>query len=358
MARDEYTGNPGSALLITRELHGYLVEALVERFGDALSVEESPDPQNGLTTYRFEHCGAVCSAGFMPISAEFAVLSINGWLGRVYHDHGTALRWLCHNRACNTLAISIRTPMPHENDLWVAANRNTLGGDKRGIRVEVDDFCAELEKTITGMRLWFPQFFEASAIDSLSNEHKGVSAALENPKQALEFIDQSEERESVNPVIFCYITRWLGEWERNLSMSESAAMHELADEQPQLKAVLPVARLRTLRALKKYDEVLSGALPALSEEQMAAPLRAAIHAECLCGLNQDEDALEQIRSAAFDCEPWVHFIRAYACMKLGQQEEAISHLREYEALIGPDVLACEKLASQVADDDSDTADNQ
>lgn len=351
MTRDAHSANRESALLLTRELHDYMVEALAERFGDALSVDESPDPENGLTTYRFEHCGAVCSAGLMPISADLAVFTINGWLGRVYHEHGAALRWLCHNRACNTLAIFLRVPMPHENDLWVSANRNTLTGDQRGIQVEIDDFCTELEKAITGIRLWFPQFFEAAAIQSLSDEHKSVAIALEDPKQALEAIDQSEDYESINPVIFCYITRWLGAWGRNLEMSESATLRELADEQPQLQAALPLARLRTLRALKQYDQVLSEALPAVSENQLSAPMRAAIHAECLCGLNQDEDALEHIRSAEFDSEPWIHFIRSYASAKLGRIDEAAEHLREYEAMIGPDMLAHKKLTELLACDD-------
>jgi tetratricopeptide (TPR) repeat protein len=358
MTRDEHTANRESALTLTRELHGYMVEALAARFGYALSVDESPDPENGLTSYRFEHCGAVCSAGLAPISGELAVFTINGWLGRVYHDHGAALRWLCHNRACNTLAIFLRVPMPHENDLRVSANRNTLSGDRRGIQMEIDDFCTELEKTITGIRLWFPQFFEASAIEGLSEDNKGVAMALEDPKQMLEAIDESEDRENINPVLFCYLTRWLGEWERNLEMSDSTAMRELADEQPQLIAALPFARLRTLRALQKYDRILSETLPSVIDNQLSTPMRAAIHAECLCGLNQYEDALEHIRSAEFDSEPWVHFMRAVANMKLGHPEEAIAHLREYESLIGSDVLACEKLAALMSEGESEDTDNR
>ena len=140
-------------------------------------------------------------------------------------------------------------------------------------------------------------------------------------------------------------------------MSESAAMRELADEQPQLQDALPIARLRTFRALQKYDLILSEALPAVTEKQLSTPMRAAIHAECLCGLNQDEDALEHIRSADFDSEPWIHFIRAIASMKLGHPEEGMAHLREYESLIGPDLLACEKLATLIPEGGSEDADN-
>ena len=170
-------------MTLSRELHGYLVTVLVEKFGDMLTVEEAPDPENGLVSYRFEIHGAVCSAGFAPFDGTASVLSLNGWLGRVYQSYAEALGWLANNRAFKTLALAHRHVAADTKDLWVAANRNTLSGDIAGIRFELDDFCNELKKAITGIRLWFPQFFDASAtaqFEAYGNE--GMAFALRSPQ--------------------------------------------------------------------------------------------------------------------------------------------------------------------------------
>ena len=129
-------------------------------------------------------------------------------------------------------------------------------------------------------------------------------------------------------------------------------MRVIADETPELQVVLPMARLRALRALGRFDEVIA-MLPSLTDEQLAAPMNAAVHAECLCGLGQDEEALESIQSAELDEQPWIHFIRCCACLKLGRIEEAAMHLAEYEARLGSDMMARRKVAELLPNDESE-----
>ena len=326
-------------LNLTRELHTHLVAVLAEKFGDALTVEEAEDPENGVVFYRFEIHGAVCSAGFAPFDGTAAVLSLNGWLGRIHHRYVEALGWLANNRAFNTLAIAHRHAHANAGDLWVAANRNTLSGDIAGIRFEVDDFCNELKRAITGIRLWFPQFFDASAIAEFEADgNEGMVFALRSPREALEAFESSEKFQQDNPILYCYITRWLGEWEKNLEMNNSPQIKALAEENPALSAALPIARLRALRALGRNEEVMT-LLPSLPEERLTTAMKAALHAECLCNLDRAEDALEHIQSSDLDGEPWVHFVRSLACVKLKKFEEAADHLRIYEILIGADAFA-------------------
>ena len=200
--------SPDARIALTRELHGHLVTALAEKFGDTLTVEEAEDPENGLVSYRFEIYGAVCSASLMPFNETAAVLCFNGWLGRVYHNYAEALRWLGHNRAFNTVAVAHRESFAASGDLWVAANRNTLSGDIAGIGFELDDFCDELKKAIGGIRLWYPQFIDASGIGHLqSEENEGMAFALNSPKDALEAFERSENAMQNNPVLYCYVTR-------------------------------------------------------------------------------------------------------------------------------------------------------
>ena len=342
-----------ASLNLTRELHAHLVTVLAEKFGDALTVQDAEDPENGLVGYRFEIHGAVCSAGFAPIDGNAAVLSLNGWLGRIHHSYAEALGWLANNRAFNTLALAHRHVAADTNDLWVAANRNTLSGDIAGIRYELDDFCNELKRAITGIRLWFPQFFDASAIAEFeADENEGMAFALRSPQEALEAFEGSEKIQQDNPILYCYVTRWLGEWEKNLEMNNSPQIKALEEENPEFRAALPIARLRALRALGRHEEVMT-LLPSLPEEQLAKPMNAAIHAECLCGLGQDEEALELIQSAELDEQPWIHFSRSLACVKLKKFVEAAEHLRIYEILIGPDALAHKTLTELLPDNEED-----
>ncbi len=344
---------PDARIALTRELHEYLVAVLAEKFGDTLTVEEAEDPENGLVSYRFEIHGSVCSASLMPFNGTAAVLCFNGWLGRVYHNYAEALNWLGHNRAFNTVAVAHRESFAASGDLWVAANRNTLSGDIAGIRFELDDFCDELKKAIGGIRLWYPQFIDATGIGHLqSEENEGMAFALNSPREAFEAYERSEDARQSNPVLYCYVTRWLGEWEKNLQMNDSPQLRAIADETPALQAVLPMARLRALRALGRFEEVMAF-LPSLSEEQLAGRMNAAIHAECLCGLGQDEEALESIQSAELDEQPWIHFIRCCACLKLGRIEEAAMHLAEYEARLGSDMMARRKVAELLPNDESE-----
>ena len=135
-------------------------------------------------------------------------------------------------------------------------------------------------------------------------------------------------------------------------MNDSPQLRAIAVETPALQAVLPIARLRALRALGRFEEVMAF-LPSLTEEQLAGPMNAAIHAECLCGLGQNEDALESIQSAELDEQPWIHFIRCRACLKLGRIEEAAMHLAEYEARIGSDMMARKSVAELLSEDKTD-----
>ena len=277
-----------ASLNLTRELHAHLVTVLAEKFGDALTVQDAEDPENGLVGYRFEIHGAVCSAGFAPIDGNAAVLSLNGWLGRIHH-----------------------------------------------------------------IRLWFPQFIDASAIAEFeADENEGMAFALRSPQEALEAFEGSEKIQQDNPILYCYVTRWLGEWEKNLEMNNSPQIKALEEENPEFRAALPIARLRALRALGRHEEVMT-LLPSLPEEQLAKPMNAAIHAECLCGLGQDEEALELIQSAELDEQPWIHFIRSLACVKLKKFVEAAEHLRIYEILIGPDALAHKTLTELLPDNEED-----
>ena len=149
--------------------------------------------------------------------------------------------------------------------------------------------------------------------------------------------------------LYCCVTRWLGLWERNLRMLNSKRMRELAADDPAMQARVAAARLRATIALGRYGEALE-LLAQVEDSQVPPSRRAALEAQCLCELDQAEDALEVLRSAELDDEPWVHFIRSCACMKLGRQEEAAQHFANYEALIGYDSLARQKLEALSADD--------
>ncbi len=351
---DSIADERAPALTLTRELHGHLVAALAAKFGDELEVDEAQDPDNGVVSYRFEVHGAACSAGIVPYSDVSAVLSFSARLGRVSRGYTKALRWLGHNRAFNTLAIAYREDAAQARDLWVGANRNTLSGDIAGIRFELDDFCVEIVKAITGLKLWFPQFFEGIALAQFerdAGEDERFRLALAAPRVALKAIEASDEAMENFPLLYCYITRWLGEWERNLRMLDSEQLREWGADNPELEAKLPGARLRALLALRRHREVMEEVLPKLAESEISSSRRVALQAECLCELDQAEDALETLQSAELDDDPWVHFIRSYACMKLGRQEEAAQHLSNYEGLIGPDMLARRKLAALSQDDD-------
>lgn len=263
----------GAALALTRGLHEHLLGVLVEKFGDDLRVDDAHDPENGVVGYRFEVHGAVCSAGIAPFNGVSAVLSFNGRLGRVYRGYARALRWLGRNRAFNTLAVAHQEAAAQARDLWVSANRNTLSGDIAGIRFELDDFCAELGKAATGIKLWFPQFFEAVAVSSFeldAAEDERLAVALAAPGAALRAIEESEEAMQNLPILYCYVTRWLGEWERNLRMLDSEQMRAMASEQPDLLVALqrgpaPVPR----RARRTRGQVGSRPPPGLAGVEQA-----------------------------------------------------------------------------------------
>ncbi len=353
--QDSQANKAGAALALTRELHEHLLVALVDKFGDDLRVEDAHDPENGVVGYRFEIHGAVCSAAIAPFNGVSVVLSFNGRLGRVYRGYAKALRWLGQNRAFNTLAVAHQEAAAQARDLWVAANRNTLSGDIAGIRVELDDFCAELGKATTGLRLWFPQFFEAGALSSFerdATQDERLAVALAAPRAALGAIEESDEAMQNHSILYCYLTRWLGEWERNLRMLDSPQLRALANEQPDLQVALPTARLRALRALGRHEELLNEVLPTLSASDLPTSRNAALRAECLCELDREEDAIETLQAAELDDDPWVHFIRSYACMKLDRQEEAGEHFAQYESMIGADMLASLKIAALAREDES------
>lgn len=339
---------------ITRDLTGHLLSALVDRFGDGVTVHEANAPDAGLVTYRFVFNGAVCYAEVTPHNDRWAVLSFLGCLGRVYREYARAFRWLARNRACNTLAIADLGAEYHE--LWVSANRNTLKGDAAGIRVELDDFCDETNKALTGLKLWFPQFFEADAVarykDGVERDDK-IAEAMENPRAFMRAMVESEEAQQGFPLQYAFITRWLAEWEQNLRINDSEQMLRLAEEVPSLKAALPAARVRALRALRRHEELLNECLPSLPDGAIPPSRKVAIEAECLCELGRAEEALEAVRSADFDDDALVHFVRANACARLRREEEAVSHYAEYESRVGRDMLAAKKLGRSFQQDDEE-----
>ena len=347
-------GDADAAVVLVRELHDYLVSALVDKFGDALQVSLALDPENGLVSYRFEIHGALCSAVITPHTGEIAVMNLDARLGRVRSGYLKALRWLGQNRAFNTMAIAYGEEAAQARDLWVAADRNTRSGDVAGMRSELDDFCMEVGKAITGLRLWFPQFvdgvtllgLEADAVDD-----EKLREALAAPRTALRAMEESREAMESGAVLYCYITRWLGEWEKNLGMLNSAPIRQLAADDPAMAPQIAGARLRATIALGRYREALAEALPQVDDSQVPPSRKAALQAECLCELDQPEEALDTLLSAELDDDAWVHFIRSCACMKLGRQDEAAQHFANYEAMIGPDSLGRKKIAALAGDDD-------
>ena len=347
-------GDADAAVALVRELHEYLVSSLVDKFGDALQVSLALDPENGLVSYRFEIHGALCSAVITPHTGEIAVMNLDARLGRVRSGYLKALRWLGQNRAFNTMAIAYGEEAAQARDLWVAADRNTRSGDVAGMRSELDDFCMEVGKAITGLRLWFPQFvdgvtllgLEADAVDD-----EKLREALAAPRTALRAMEESREAMESGAVLYCYITRWLGEWEKNLGMLNSAPIRQLAADDPAMAPQIAGARLRATIALGRYREALAEALPQVDDSQVPPSRKAALQAECLCELDQPEEALDTLLSAELDDDAWVHFIRSCACMKLGRQDEAAQHFANYEAMIGPDSLGRKKIAVLAGDDD-------
>lgn len=332
--------------VIIRDLTEHLLAALVDRFGDGVSVNEATAPEYGLVNYRFVYKGVVCCAEVTPYNDRWAVLSLVGCLGRVYRQHGAAKRWLARNRACNTVAIADMGAEDHE--LWVSANRNTLKGDAEGIWVELYDFCDEIGKMLTGLRLWFPQFIEAEAVEGYKTGIEAdtvMTEAMENPRKFLSAMEKSNEALMKFPMYYAYLTRWLAEWEQNLRVNNSEPMQRLAGHNPQFQLVLHAARVRALRALRRYEELLNECLPSLPPDAISPARRAAIEAECLFESDNAEDALEAIQSADFDEDALVHFVRACACARLGRGTEALSHFNEYEKLTGRDMFAQKKLGT-------------
>ena len=345
-----------AALKLTRDLHELLLVVLVEQFGEELEVIQAPDPENGVVAYRLEAHGAVCSVGLVPFSPVAAVLSLNARLGRVSRDYPKAVRWLGRNRAFNTVALAYEEDSARVGDLWVASNRNTLSGDVEGIRYEIRDFCIEVLKAMSGLNLWFPQFFEGTALECFEKNDgpdERFRHAVGEPRVAFQILESAPEIREASPVLFSYVTRWLGKWERNLQTLESESMREWAAESEELRAKLPGARVRALMALGRYRQAMEEAIPAVPETEMAASRRVALTGQCLCELDQPEEALETLRSADWDGDPWAHFVRSFACMKLGRQEEAAAHFAEYEARIGADMMARKKLGTLVKEEDEE-----
>ena len=151
---------------------------------------------------------------------------------------------------------------------------------------------------------------------------------------------------------YCCVTRWLAQWERNLRMLNSERMRELAADAPPLLPRVAAARLRATMALGRYRDALAEVLPHVDDSQVTPTRRTALQAECQCELDQPEEALETLQSADLDEDPWVHFIRSCACMKLGRREEAGQHFSNYEAMIGHDSLGRKKIAALAEDDDA------
>jgi hypothetical protein len=351
---DPAAGDADAAAALVRELHEHLVSALVAKFGDELQVREAYDPENGLVSYRFEIHGAHCTAVIAPHTGQIAVMSLDARLGRVRRGYLKALRWLGQNRAFNTLAIAYGEEAAQARDLWVAADRNTRSGDVAGMRCELDDFCLEVGKAITGLKLWFPQFVDGATLldleaDAVDDEK--VRDALAAPRATLQAMEDSEEAMDNSAVLYCYVTRWLGEWEKNLAMLNSEPIRQLAADDPAMAPQIAGARLRATIALGRYREALAEALPQVDDSEISLSRRAALQAECLCELGQPEEALDTLLSAELDDDAWVHFIRSCACMKLGRQEEAAQHFSNYEAMIGPDSLGRKKIAALAGDDD-------
>ena len=341
------------AVALVGELHEYLLSALVEKLGDDVQVAEAADPGNGLVAYRFEIHGAQCRAAIVPYTALGAVLSLNARLGRVQSGYGRALRWLGQNRSCNTLALAYDEDAARAGDLLVSANRNVLSGDAAGVRYELEDFCLEVRKAITGLKLWFPHLIDGVELRQLEQDGEDdekLRGALADPRTALRDLEKSEESMNDHCIFYCCVTRWLALWERNLQMLNSQRMRELAADDPGLRAKVVAARLRATLVLGRYREALE-VLPQVDDSQVPPSRKAALEAECLCELDQPEEALDVLQSAELDEEPWVHLIRSCACMKLGRQEEAAQHFTDYEELVGHDSLARKRIAALAGDDD-------
>lgn len=342
---------PNPTFTLTQELHEFLAAALVEKFGDEIQVASAPDAENGLVEYRFAVRGATCTAAIHPLTGVFAEVSFRALLGRVHRGYTKALRWLAHNRAFHSAAIAYSASAARTKELWVASNRKTLSGDAPGIQLELAVFCVDVERALSGLQFWFPQLEDGVTIQQAVSADSTLSDTLTDPCAMKLEIEKCADEAQESPVARAYVTRWLCDWKQNLEILNSPAMKALACEMPALAEALPAARLRALRALRRHEDVLNHTLPILSASDSPSAKDAAIAAESLCELGREEDALALIQSAEFDEEPCIHFVRSYACIRLGRKEESEEHYELYTAMIGPDIIALEKHQPFIADED-------
>ena len=160
------------AVALVGELHDYLLSALVENFGEEVRVTVPvPDPRNGLVSYQFEINGALCDTEIVPNTGRGAIMKLQATLGRMQSGYGRALRWLGQNRCRQTVALAYIEEAARAGDLLVCASRNLLSGDAAGVRHELEAFCLEVKRAITGLKLWFPQFVDYAEKTKLEDDN-------------------------------------------------------------------------------------------------------------------------------------------------------------------------------------------
>lgn len=194
-----------------------------------------------------------------------------------------------------------------------------------------------------GLKLWFPQLLVAEELLFLENGEEGetseIDCSLSAPNLALEAIEAAMEGIEHFAIPYSYLTRWTGNWEKNIRILNTLELRADARKNKAQKGVWAGDRLCALMQLKRYREAMAEALPAMDTEVMSAAVLAALRAECLCHLGEDEEALTSLQSAEFDGEPRVELVRSLAAVKLGRKHEASISYTAYERLIGHDRLA-------------------
>ena len=138
----------------------------------------------------------------------------------------------------------------------------------------------------------------------------------------------------------------MGDWEgllHHLDCCELALGYEDFEARQERK-MRCAERTRALLQLRRYDETIEACrdLEQIADEDEKSTITG-VHAQVLYEKGEFDDALDLLRSANLDDSPRVWLYRSLSHASLGHEDEAMDCYREYEELVGVDVIGRSRL---------------